>query len=657
MAASAGSALASMAAEADDVRDAAGLPTAAASPGADPVVRIAALGRRAREIDIRGLVAGEPHIAAWTVGDGACALHAVLGTPEAGGGRSGGLFCPDARQRIVASVPERAAEVSRLWGGSLRRALHEVVDAFWRDLALPAAREMRVRGHVDGCSGEARRAWEHLGPELRGDLEGFVGAQAFEAGVQEDLDRRLEDLAGSLFRVEREERVVRPLSLLLGYVAHGSADLLGAAPGSAVLEGAEGDTGALELLRECSALGGRTKYQALFAADAHAAAYRKSFFLNTAHNATEGRRSWMLSALSLLAGDLALEGHEADAELLRNLRETVAGRYACRGENPYPASCVPETAWSALREALLHSDYWLSVQELQLLLACVGCSVDVFGFGPGVTADGVLPLLQAEGKAAMRGLPTSARVVLDTTHDDGHGRGHFSRLWSEVEWGAHRVRLPEDVDESDDDTATTESSHSDSESSSSTPPRRVEEPTDRKTEPPATAASSSAAGPQPDEARAEASTDGFVPLRPKKKPFLPQRSSRSLRRWSWMPSATSATIATSSMWRRLRQQHREHRRTGTSSGSATCSGTCGATLCYLPTPTTPGRASRTCTVGCVCRRCIALLPGARGPTTCPWPRTGTWRSGSSSISGTGTPRRRCGRFSRTCKSCKSARPH
>ena len=67
--------------------------------------------------DISGTIAGETYVVAWTCGDGACGLHAVLGAPEVAGGM---LRCDGVRERVVGNVPDSVQDVLALYGGALR---------------------------------------------------------------------------------------------------------------------------------------------------------------------------------------------------------------------------------------------------------------------------------------------------------------------------------------------------------------------------------------------------------------------------------------------------------------------------------------------------------------------------------------------------------
>ena len=61
-------------------------------------------------IDIRGTILDEPYIAAFTNGDGGCALHACFGSPSATG-----LYRSDVREQVLQEqLTEHSAVVARL---------------------------------------------------------------------------------------------------------------------------------------------------------------------------------------------------------------------------------------------------------------------------------------------------------------------------------------------------------------------------------------------------------------------------------------------------------------------------------------------------------------------------------------------------------------
>ena len=74
----------------------------------------------------------------------------------------------------------------------------------------------------------------------------------------------------------------------------------------------------------------------------------------------------MLGALHVLAEELG------NSALLLRAEELVTSRYHCYGALEFPPSCTREIAWQVMKAALLSSNYWLSVEELQYLFAICG---------------------------------------------------------------------------------------------------------------------------------------------------------------------------------------------------------------------------------------------------------------------------------------------
>ena len=162
---------------------------------------------RASQIHISGLIAGERYIAAATCGDGACALHAVLGHPTSTGGV---LMCSDVRDLLLPCIPCSVQGVMELFYGALRPGLLPLLEHAWQELAMPAARAWRHNGNLEGCSAEAKCFWTCLPAVLQGDLEIFVQTQSFEAQNKELLTAKTLRFARELFRIDLEETIVRP---------------------------------------------------------------------------------------------------------------------------------------------------------------------------------------------------------------------------------------------------------------------------------------------------------------------------------------------------------------------------------------------------------------------------------------------------------------
>ena len=161
-----------------------------------------------------------------------------------------------------------------------------------------------------------------------------------EDDQRREINQELQQFCRTFFQDANEVALVRPLCVLLGYLINDAAyDMLRGPVDFAVAQRLEGNVGDLELLHPCIEDPTLTRYQALFCPRAEFDRYRYLFFLNSAHNSTEGHREWMLGALHVLAEEL---GHSA---LLRRAEELVTSRYHCYGAFEFPPSCNREIAW------------------------------------------------------------------------------------------------------------------------------------------------------------------------------------------------------------------------------------------------------------------------------------------------------------------------
>ena len=329
---------------------------------------------RAERATVQGGIDGKQHVAAATSGDGACGLHAVFGVPSKHGGP---LQLPQAREAILSHLPESFEVLCGEHHGALREFGGKVMESMWTDMALPAARASVHTGSVAGCTPEVKAVWDQLHPPLQEELKDFVEYQQIELKRSNVLKDQLLAFAAELFVPDREATVVRPLCMLLGYLDRADRDFLRFSPSSTDVPTHEGTVGDLALLHPCAENASITKYQALFDQSCRYDRYRLAFFMNGAHNAYAGRKDWMLGALDTLAQDLATSDDVGNVALLRNARATVQRRYECFGGMAYPSGCIRQRAWSAFRAAFQRRDYWLSVEELQLVAACAGCTARV----------------------------------------------------------------------------------------------------------------------------------------------------------------------------------------------------------------------------------------------------------------------------------------
>ena len=113
--------------------------------------------RSAKHGNIRGFIDGLPYQSARTCGDGACALHDVLGQP---GAADGVLHRFRAREEFLSDFPIDHATLCEVGAGIGH--LGEFLDRVWPELALPAARAAVPGDGAEPPSAEARLVWHAM---------------------------------------------------------------------------------------------------------------------------------------------------------------------------------------------------------------------------------------------------------------------------------------------------------------------------------------------------------------------------------------------------------------------------------------------------------------------------------------------------------------
>ena len=167
-------------------------------------------------------------------------------------------------------------------------------------------------------------------------------------------------------------------------------------------------------------------------------------------------------------------------ELLRQGRDALVARCEAFGDLEYPVECTPALAWAALRESIRQEGYYLSVKELQVLLPTSDTLVDVYRYEEG--GDAGAALVHIEQPSYYQFLPNAqqVKIVLDERGDtDGCRGGHFSRLWSSIDWDAQPLWPSLDVDSDSGSNGLFSTEGEDSESSDADEnnnPKRVDTP-------------------------------------------------------------------------------------------------------------------------------------------------------------------------------------
>ena len=101
--------------------------------------------------------------------------------------------------------------------------------------------------------------------------------------------------------------------------------------------------------------------------------YSRAFFCNT-----DLDKELFLRIVKDRAEELEAETYESDGELLREVHKLLQQRALCFGSSDMPACLPEEVVWVCFRGALMNVEYWLSIQEIQLIAAYVGARLHVY---------------------------------------------------------------------------------------------------------------------------------------------------------------------------------------------------------------------------------------------------------------------------------------
>ena len=213
---------------------------------------------------------GEHYIGAKTCGDGCCALHSIWGVPVSSEHDVCWLYCTDARERLLASVPADAGELLR---GRTAGAFRCLVTYFWVDLVRYAR---QLRSGIEDTSRDscgAQVIWNLCDVGMRDVLLEHADIQRAEDNEQRSLENHLLSISSSLFTHENEG-LVRRLCLHLGYIQGEEAEHLGN-----VLPAPKHDP--LELFKASGVDPTQSRYSMLFQQDtAECDTLRRLFFNN-----------------------------------------------------------------------------------------------------------------------------------------------------------------------------------------------------------------------------------------------------------------------------------------------------------------------------------------------------------------------------------------
>ena len=103
------------------------------------------------------------------------------------------------------------------------------MNVVWKDIIQPAALRIAEQKNLTALPPEAALAWNLLPSEMQTELESFMVSKRHENQQCQFLSTALDQvLSAELFVREREEHLVRPLCVLLGYVTSAIPDFLNA---------------------------------------------------------------------------------------------------------------------------------------------------------------------------------------------------------------------------------------------------------------------------------------------------------------------------------------------------------------------------------------------------------------------------------------------
>ncbi len=225
---------------------------------------------RANMVDISGTVGGKEYAAACTLGDGACALHAVFGVPAIDSGR---IACLLVRTLLVDLLPKTLEDLAKSPEAYLYELAEGILNNIWCDFISPAARSV-VKKPTAVLKGDESRYWQELPHDNQEELKTVMKTRL---AVEEELDT----LYAQVFVAEKEKHLVRRLAIRLGYLTTESIEFLTYSANELEAVEHEGYGCSLELLHATAGDASLTKYRALFAQEDAFGIYRRAFFCNT----------------------------------------------------------------------------------------------------------------------------------------------------------------------------------------------------------------------------------------------------------------------------------------------------------------------------------------------------------------------------------------
>ena len=322
--------------------------------------------------DVHGDIDGEAHTAAWTCGDGTCALHALFGLPV-----KGQLYASGVREVFANSLKEDLSSMMACLPSLGSKALlSEILKNVWRELKDVADRCSQDQDpDIDG-----RHLWKCCPDDVKESLLGFSKTRQVERDQQTLLTQELISFSHDLF-VPEHVNLVRDLCVHLNYLLPTTPEGLSLQAGDSgdLLTIFEGERGALELFHPCPEYPSLTKFQCLFMPDPIFDKYRQAFFLNAATSPGSGGDDWLYGTMSVLAED-AEDPEDVDVSAILQRGIDIIRRWnQCCGSLEVSSNCTSHRAWEIWKKVVKMGDYYFSIDELQFFASLTNTTVRFSG--------------------------------------------------------------------------------------------------------------------------------------------------------------------------------------------------------------------------------------------------------------------------------------
>ena len=287
--------------------------------------------------------------AAKTCGDGACALHALWGSPVQQSWNVQ-ICCPHARVRLANELPKQVNAI--LESSTVAAACEKMLMMLWSDLVLYASRlEPPISTTIEDSFGVAV-FWGQCSRNEQSLLRSFAKKKAEEKKLDAQSRRKLLDTSAALF-TQSNRTTVMDLCVSLGYVSEDSRAFLGEIREDILYD-------PLQLFQASEESAEKSRFDALFGADEQVTLSMRAFFFNnTFFNRSNPRKDFLLETLEELGAFTA-----SLANVCKALTGELRAFYDREPLPEYPQELSLQRAWTLARSGWLKSSYWFTFQEL-----------------------------------------------------------------------------------------------------------------------------------------------------------------------------------------------------------------------------------------------------------------------------------------------------